>query len=67
MTTCSVAKNAAIVTKMKMPPTQAAIAMSDCRVGLWCVTRAFSTVVMTRAIAPSGWTRISGATDSAAS
>ncbi len=59
---CSVAKNAAIVTKIRMPPTQAMIARIDCFVGRWPETRAFSSVVITRAIAPSGWTRMSGAT-----
>ena len=34
VTFCSVATNAAIVTKMKMPPTQAMIALIDFFVGL---------------------------------
>ena len=54
VTGSSVATSAAIVTKMKMPPTHSTIARTDCFVGLWPLIRALSRVVMTRAIAPSG-------------
>ncbi len=65
-TAASVAYSAAMVTKTKMPPTQAAIAISDRRVGRCPLICAFRSVVITRAIAPSGCTTIRGAYDSAA-
>ena len=67
VTSFSVAKRAATITKKKMPPTHAAMAVSDLRVGAWPLTRALRSVVITRAIAPSGWTTMSGATASAPS
>ena len=67
VTSFSCANSAATMTKKKMPPTHAAIAVSDFRVGECPLTRALSSVVMTSAMAPSGCTTISGATASAPS
>ncbi len=50
-----------------MPPTHSTIARTDRFVGLCPLMRALSSVVMTSAIAPSGWTTMSGANDSAPS
>ena len=66
-TGASVAYSAAIVTKTKIPPTHAAIAISERLVGRWPLICALSRVVMTSAIAPSGCTTMSGANDSAPS
>src|SRR3546814_12766726 len=63
LTACSVAKKAAMMTKIRMPPMKATIAMIDCRVGLWPDRRALSSVVTTSATAPRGCTRIGGAAE----
>ena len=55
------------MTKTKIPPTHAEIAIKDLFVGRWPLIWALSTVVMTSAMAPSGWTTMRGAKDSAPS